>query len=82
MPRRDPSTAYLRTLGLVIRRQRERLGISQEEFSFRCELDRTYVSGIERGVRNPTVKTLLRLAKGLGLKPGTLVTAADRDVAG
>ena len=69
---------YLAALGLAVRRKREKLGLSQEEFAFEVELDRTYVSGIERGVRNPTVATLLRLTKVLGLTPGALLRAAER----
>ena len=40
-------------------------GISQEELAHRTDLDRTYISGIERGVRNPTIKVLERLAIAL-----------------
>lgn len=40
-------------------------GISQEDFAGRVGLDRTYVSGIERGLRNPTLLVLLRLAQAL-----------------
>ena len=72
------AAAYLAALGLAVRRHREGLGLSQEQFAFEVELDRTYVSGIERGVRNPTVGTLLRLTKALGVTPGTLLKAAEK----
>jgi transcriptional regulator with XRE-family HTH domain len=74
----DRAAAYLAAFGLAVRRQRERLGLSQEKFAFEVELDRTYVSGIERGVRNPTVKTILRLTKVLGVAPSALLRAAEK----
>ncbi len=54
------------------------MGLSQEELAFRSELDRTYVSGVERGVRNPTLKTMLRLAQALQTKTDKLVAAAQQ----
>ncbi len=52
-------------LGVRIRELRQARGLSQEAFADSCDLDRTYISGIERGVRNPTITTLETLAKGL-----------------
>ena len=52
-------------VGLNLKRLREERGKSQEELAFDCDLHRTYVSGVERGVRNPTVVVLHRLARGL-----------------
>jgi transcriptional regulator with XRE-family HTH domain len=74
----DAAAAYLTRLGAALRRHREDLGLSQEQFAFQVELDRTYVSGIERGVRNPTVATLLRLTKALGVSPSALLKAAEK----
>jgi transcriptional regulator with XRE-family HTH domain len=56
-----------RLLGQNVRLFRTRLGISQEELAFRSGLHRTYVSGVERGIRNPTVMIIARLAKALGV---------------
>ncbi|ENC1619890.1 helix-turn-helix transcriptional regulator, partial [Escherichia coli] len=42
-------------------------GLSQEAFADKCGLDRTYVSGIERGVRNPTLEVISVLGKGLDM---------------
>ena len=72
------ATAYLAALGQAVRRHREAKGFSQEAFAFEVELDRTYVSGIERGVRNPTVATLLRMTKALGITPAALLKAAEK----
>lgn len=52
-------------LGAVIRARREELGMSQEKLAERCGFDRTYISMLERGKRNPSLLNLLRLAKGL-----------------
>lgn len=54
-----------RRVGLNLKRLREERGKSQEELAFDCNLHRTYVSGVERGVRNPTIVVLHKLAKGL-----------------
>ncbi|ANR81195.1 transcriptional regulator [Kosakonia sacchari] len=42
-------------------------GLSQEAFADKCGLDRTYISGIERGVRNPTLEVIAVIADGLGI---------------
>ena len=54
-----------KTLGERVRALRLARGLSQEELGARADLDRTYVSGVERGVRNPTVSVLESLANGL-----------------
>ncbi len=74
----DELEPYLRALGAGVRAARQKLAISQEQLGFEANLDRTYVSGIERGVRNPTVRTLLVLAKALETKPSKLLAAAER----
>jgi transcriptional regulator with XRE-family HTH domain len=56
----------LTSLGQRIRDCRIKLGISQEELAFRAGMDRTYISGVERGVRNPTYTSLLAISLGLG----------------
>lgn len=65
-----------RRLGLNLKRLREEQGFSQESFAEQCGLHRTYVSGIERGVRNPTVVILDRLAKALKVPAGALLVEA------
>ncbi|MGW1444129.1 helix-turn-helix domain-containing protein [Serratia rhizosphaerae] len=53
--------------GQRIRELRKERGWSQEEFADRCGLDRTYVSGIERGVRNPTLEVIGVISSGLNV---------------
>ena len=60
-------------VGANLRRAREERGISQEELADRAGLHRTYVSGVERGVRNPTVVVLEKIAKALKVKASTLL---------
>jgi transcriptional regulator with XRE-family HTH domain len=60
-------------LGVRVRELRERGGWSQEQLAERAELHVTYVSGIERGRRNPGLSILARLAKGLKLSLPALV---------
>ena len=69
----DPRVA----LGRAVHRQRVKLGISQEDFADQVGLDRTYVSGIERGIRNPTLLVLLRLAQVLGVSVAQLLESDD-----
>ena len=52
-------------LGLRVKELRERLGLSQEQLAERADLHVTYVSGIERGQRNPGLNILSRVAKAL-----------------
>ena len=65
-----------RRLGLNIKRERTAKGWSQEEFADQSGLHRTYVSGMERGVRNPTATVLEKVAKALGVSLGRLLDEA------
>ena len=62
-----------RRVGLNLKRFREERGFSQEAFADHCGLHRTYISGIERGVRNPTVMIVERIAKALKVPAGELL---------
>jgi transcriptional regulator with XRE-family HTH domain len=53
--------------GRALRRQRQRLGVSQEAFADMCQLDRTYIGGIERGERNVALVNIEKIAKTLRL---------------
>jgi transcriptional regulator with XRE-family HTH domain len=52
-------------VGFNIRKFRNERGLSQEELAFECGLHRTYISGVERGIRNPTVVVLEQIAFAL-----------------
>lgn len=58
--------------GSRLRALRLARGWSQEEFAHKAGLDRTYVSGVERGVRNPTLDVIMKLANTLEVDPADL----------
>ena len=60
-------------LGDDVRRQRKLKGLTQEQLAFEASIERSYVSDLERGQRNPSVQALGRLAEALGVRPDTLL---------
>ena len=68
-----------RQLGLNVRRIRAEKGWSQEDLAFESGLHRTYISGIERGIRNPTIVILAKLAETLEVEPGELLERVRRN---
>ncbi len=67
-------------LGQLIKQHRVALKISQEELGLRANLDRTYISGIERGIRNPSLTALASLASGLGITVANLLNNLEIEV--
>jgi len=61
-----------RAFGLALRAARVERGISQDKLSEICDLDRTYPSLLERGLRGPTMSMLFRLANALSMEPALL----------
>ena len=62
-----PRSRPLATFGLNVRKRRESLDLTQIEAAERADLDPTYISGIERGVRNPSLIRIARVAKALDI---------------
>jgi len=58
---------FLKKLGSKIKQLRARKGLSQEAFADLAHLDRSYMSSIERGLRNVSVLNLRKIAKALGV---------------
>lgn len=65
-----------RQVGLNVQRIRRSRGWSQEQLAFESGLHRTYISGIERGARNPTITVLKELADALGV-PASVLLESD-----
>lgn len=78
-PRRSkPRSPEHAALGEAVRQLRLEAELSQEELAEAAGTDLTQVGGVERGVRNPSYTTLLRLAGALGTSVGEMATRADR----
>jgi len=63
---------FAKPFGDRVRKLRLQTGLSQEAFALRCGLDRTYISGIERGRRNPSLRIVRKLATHLGVSMSEL----------
>ena len=63
--------------GTVLRELREKNNLSQEKLAEFCDLDRTYISLLERGQRQPTITTLFKISTALKIKPSVLVEMVD-----
>jgi transcriptional regulator with XRE-family HTH domain len=75
MPTRSPAHA---AFGRAIRQLRDEQGLSQEALAHACDLDRTYISGIERGTRNPSLTNILKVAEALGVGTAELFGRAEQ----
>lgn len=60
-------------VGENVRRWRLKRGLTQEQLAFEAQIDLTYLGGIERGRRNPSLMVMVRIAQSLQLKPAELV---------
>jgi transcriptional regulator with XRE-family HTH domain len=72
-PRSQAHAAF----GLALRRIRVDRGLSQERVAQIADLDRSFYSAVERGERNPSLTTLLRLTEALGVKVSDLAAKAE-----
>ena len=64
--------------GQVLREQRLSRELSQEELALAADVDRTFVSQMERGIRQPTITTLMKLAGALGIQPSTHIVRMEK----
>ena len=60
-------------IGINIRKRRDALGLSQEALAHESGIHRTYISGLERGIRNPTVTIVQSIAVALDISPSKLL---------
>jgi transcriptional regulator with XRE-family HTH domain len=66
------------SLGDELRRARTDAGLTQEEVARKAKLDRAYVSQLENDHKSPTVDTLFRLCRAIGIKASTLLGRVER----
>ena len=62
-----------KVFGEVLQDLRKKRGFSQEELGFEADCHRTYISLLERGLRNPTLATIFQLADALEVKPSEII---------
>jgi len=74
----DKSNDPLIVFGHAVRTRRESLGLSQEALADLARVHRTYIGGIERGERNPTLKTMLKLSEALETRLSDLIDLMER----
>ncbi len=63
----------LALLAKNVRTLRKEIGLSQEELAFECEIDRTYISKVERGIANPSLLVLFKIANILNVEIKDLI---------
>jgi transcriptional regulator with XRE-family HTH domain len=69
--------SVLASLGRNVRRAREKAALTQEKLAEIAELDATYISGIERGLRNPGIRNVAKIAKSLGITTSELCKGVE-----
>ena len=69
----DSNQQLLDLLAKNVRKLRKNIGLSQEELAFECNIDRTYISKVERGIANPSLLILSRLSVVLGVEIKDLI---------
>jgi transcriptional regulator with XRE-family HTH domain len=72
----DPAIAF----GHVLRTLRKEAGLTQEQLSFEAEIERNFVSLIERGINQPTVRVLFKLASALGTSPSAMIRHVEQEL--
>lgn len=63
--------------GEVLKELRTQVGISQENLAYECDLDRSFISMLERGLRMPTIATLFQLSKPLNKAPFEIIKIVE-----
>lgn len=73
----DPGIAF----GVVLRSLRKRAGLSQEQLALEAGVERNFVSLIERGVNQPTIRVIFKLATALRVRPSEILSAVEQHLA-
>lgn len=75
----QPKSQECVSFGSMVRLYRRRIGYSQEELANEARIHRTYIGGIERGERNPTLLMIYRLAAALNVPPSQLLANVSEE---
>lgn len=65
-------------LAIVLRKRRTEYGLSQEELAYMCDVDRTYISLLERQKRKPTLNVLFKICKTLEIQPSDFIKEIEQ----
>lgn len=74
----DPVVSF----GRVLRKLRKDAGLSQEKLALEAEIERNFVSLIERGVNQPTIRSVFKLAAALKTSPSAIFALVEADLRG
>jgi transcriptional regulator with XRE-family HTH domain len=69
-----------KAFGLALKNLRSQVGISQDALAKDCKLDRTFISLLERGERQPTITTIYKVAEALEVTVHQLITQVDNQM--
>ncbi|GJI93634.1 hypothetical protein RugamoR57_03520 [Duganella caerulea] len=72
----DPAIAF----GIVLRRLRKEAGLSQEQLALEAGVERNFVSLIERGVNQPSIRVIFKLCAALGVRPSSVIEAVEQQL--
>jgi transcriptional regulator with XRE-family HTH domain len=72
----DPAAAF----GQVLRSFRRKAGLSQEQLAFAAGVERNFVSLIERGVNQPTIRVIFKLAAALHVAPSEMISMVEKQL--
>jgi len=72
------SEQILKGFGLHVRSLRNKKNLSQEKLAHLADLDRTYISGVERGIRNISLINIFKIAKALSIAPSELFQFGEK----
>ncbi len=69
-----------RLFGQLLQKIRKKRGLSQEELGFESGYHRTYISLLERGLKNPSLKTIFQLARALKIRPSEIIQRIENQM--
>lgn len=71
------NNSLAKVFGEVLKELRDEVGISQENLAYECELDRSFISMLERGLRIPTITTVFQISKVLKKTPSQIIKLVE-----